>query len=85
MKPPRSFLKMIRTAVGLILIVVTVPGVIVLTWEISVGNDFAHAGHGQRLLLICIVIALIGASMVGRLNLPYRRTKKPSDSADTPG
>ena len=82
MKPPRSALKIVRMVIGSMLVIVMLPCVIVLTWKLAAGNEFAFGGHAQRLLLICILIALIGAGMVGKLKLPSSGSDKPPDSTD---
>jgi hypothetical protein len=79
----RSKLKIVRRVVGLALLVVAIPGSIVATRAVSLGSDRVFGYGATRALIVCVTLALIGASMVGKLKLPVRRSKRYSESADS--
>ncbi len=75
--------KIARRIIGLILLVVAVPASVAITRHIIVRDDRLFGFDGTKLLVACIALALIGASMVGRFTRPGGRPKKPSDLAET--
>ena len=77
----RLLFTVVRKVVGCILVAVAVPAVIGVTWQLSRGNELVLGHSGMLLLGSCAAVALIGASMVGKIRLPTGRRRPPSDPA----